>query len=110
MKKVDRFSLSKEQVSHLKEVEKVNATKALLAKGALQEWFKRGNALKRIFDQLDERQKMLNAVAPSEEINELPGQETVDEGRELFGGREDGAGMGAGAGAGMGAPNRELVR
>lgn len=86
MKKVEKFRLTKDQTSWYKKVKEVTATKALLTKGALQEWFQQGEVLKKIFSRLDEQQKMLNMVAPEEKMNEIPGQEAEkqEEDRNLF--------------------------
>lgn len=87
MKRVENFRLTKEQTGWMKEVKRINQIEGILAKGALQDWFKRGESLKRIFGQLGEKRKMLNQMAPEEKTDEIPGQELEKqrEEEELFG-------------------------
>ena len=98
MKEVEKFRLTKDQLGWMKEAKKINRIEGILAKGVLQDWFKKGESLKRIFGQLGEKRKMLNMVAPEEKTNEIPGQEMERqrEGEELFGGGETGEEMGSG--------------
>lgn len=100
MKRVENFRLTKEQTGWMKEVKRINQIEGILAKGALQDWFKRGESLKRIFGQLGEKRKMLNQMVPEEKTDEIPGQELEKqrEEEELFG-MESGEGeMGTGEG------------
>ena len=87
MKKVENFRLTKDQVGWMKEAKKITRIEGILAKGALQDWFKKGESLKRIFAQLGEKRKMLNLMAPEEKVDEIPGQEMEKgkEAEELFG-------------------------
>ena len=75
MNKVENFRLNKDQSNFMKEVKKINQIESIIAKGALQEWFKKGESLRRIFEDLNEKRKALNMIAPKEKIDEIPGQE-----------------------------------
>lgn len=90
MKKVEKFRLSKEQLSWMKEVKKVEQVQDVLTKGVLQDWLKKGENLKRAFGQLGQKRKMLQMVAPREKIEEIPGQGAEERGEsaELFEGNE----------------------
>lgn len=82
MKQVESFRLTKEQQSWMKEFKKVTQIEALLAKGALKEWYQQGNQLKRLFGQLEQKKQALQQMAPQERMNEIPGQPSEEPAEE----------------------------
>jgi len=111
MKKVEKFRLNKDQVGFMKEMGRLNKVKQMLSNGPLKKWYAEGNMLKRLFGQLNEKQQMLQVNAPSEVIEEIPGQEGEPE-TEMF---EEQTPMGQQSpmgqqGQGQGMPDQAMVR
>jgi hypothetical protein len=110
MKEVEKFRLSKEQVGFMKSMGRLNRIKKMISEGPLKKWYADGDMLKRLFGQLNEKQQMIQANAPNENLEELPGQPAEnDQGLFDQGGGQQPQGMGGGQPQGMG-QNQNLVR